>query len=132
MSLPPVWLERKAMNIPVNTKPWIQGAVVGAVACAIVGFSWGGWVTGSTATKESQTAAHDAVVAALAPVCAAQFRTQADAPAKIDALAKASSWERGSLVEKSGFAMMPGSKTSDSDVARACGEMLAVPPKNKS
>jgi hypothetical protein len=27
------------MNMPANTKPWIQGAVVGATALAIIGFS---------------------------------------------------------------------------------------------
>jgi hypothetical protein len=32
--------------MPTNTKPWIQGAAVGALALAIVGFSWGGRVTG--------------------------------------------------------------------------------------
>src|SRR5258708_3035801 len=54
--------ERIHMNIPPNTKPWIQGAVVGAVAAAIVGFSWGGWVTGSSANKQASVAAHDATV----------------------------------------------------------------------
>jgi hypothetical protein len=49
-----------------------------------------------------------------------RFRTQSDAPTKIADLAKASSWDRGSVVEKSGFALMPGSKTADTDVARAC------------
>jgi len=82
----------------------VWGAVVGAVACVIVGFSWGGWVTGGTARKDAATAAHDAVVVALAPICAAQYRAQSDGPAKIAELAKASSWERGSVVEKSGYA----------------------------
>ena len=59
-------------------------------------------------------------------------RAQGDAPAKIAELAKASSWERGSVVEKSGYALMPGSKTTDSDVARACAEMLATPPTPKT
>jgi hypothetical protein len=77
-------------------------------------------------------AAHDAVVVALAPICADRFRAQGDAPAKIAELAKASSWERGSVVEKSGYALMPGSKTIDSDVARACAEMLATPPVPKT
>jgi hypothetical protein len=106
--------------------------VGGAIACMIIGFTWGGWVTGGTARKDAATAAHDAVVVALAPICAAQYRTQSDAPAKIAELAKASSWERGSTVEKSGFATMPGSKTTDSDVARACAEMLATPPTPKT
>jgi hypothetical protein len=113
------------MNMPASTKPWIQGAVVGAIALAIVGFSWGGWVTGGTAAKNSVAASHDAVVAALAPICVERFREQPDAVVKADALVKTSAWERGKLVENSGFATMPGSKTADSDVARACAEILA-------
>jgi len=120
------------MKFPTNTKPLLWGAVGGAAACLIVGFSWGGWVTGGTARKDAATAAHDAVVVALAPICADRFRAQGDAPAKIAELAKASSWERGSVVEKSGYALMPGSKTIDSDVARACAEMLATPPVPKT
>src|SRR5260221_1110772 len=116
------------MKMPTNSKPWIQGAVGGAIVLAIVGFSWGGWVTGGTAAKNSAAASHDAVVAALAPICVERFRAQPDAVAQAAALVKTSSWERGSTVEKSGFATMPGSKTTDSDVARACAEILAAPP----
>ena len=105
----------------------LQGAAAGAIATLIVGFYWGGWVTGGTARKDAALAAHNAMVVALAPICADRFRAQGDGPAKIAELAKASSWERGSVVEKSGFALMPGSKTTDSDVARACAEMLATP-----
>jgi hypothetical protein len=121
-----------AMQFPSNTKPVIWGAVAGAVACAVVGFSWGGWVTGGTARAQAATTARDAVVTALAPICADRFRAQGDAAAQIAALAKASTWERGSVVEKSGFALMPGSKAADSDVARACAEMLTSPPAPKT
>ncbi len=119
------------MNMPTQTKPWIQGAVVGAIALAIVGFYWGGWVTGGTAARDSVVASHTAVVAALAPICVERFRAQPDAIVKTDALVKSSTWERCSLIEKSGFATMPGSKTADTDVARACAEILAaMPPKS--
>ena len=120
------------MKFPTNTKPMAWGAVIGAVACMIVGFSWGGWVTGSTARKDATTAAHDAVVVALAPICAERFSAQGDARTKIAELAKASSWEQGNVVEKSGYALMPGSKTTDSDVARACAVLLATPPVPKT
>ena len=119
------------MNMPAHAKPWIQGAVVGAIALAIIGFSWGGWVTGGTAAKNSVAASHAAVVAALAPICVERFRAQPDAIVRTDALLKTSTWERSSLIEKSGFATMPGSKMADSDVARACAEILAAtPPKS--
>jgi hypothetical protein len=119
------------MNMPAHTKPWIQGAVIGAIALAIVGFSWGGWVTGGTSARNAAVASHDAVVAALAPICVERFRAQPDAVVKTDALLKGSSWDRGNMVEQSGFATMPGSKTTDSDVARACAAILtAAAPKS--
>ena len=121
------------MNMPVNTKPWLQGAVVGAVALAIVGFSWGGWVTGGSANKQAVTAAHDGAVTALASICADRFRAQGDAAIKLGELSKVSSWDRGGFIERSGFAVMPGSKTADSDVARACAETLSsIPPAPKT
>ena len=47
------------MNIPVWIKPAAYGAIVGGIIVAIVGFSWGGWVTGGTA-RTSASAAADA------------------------------------------------------------------------
>ena len=120
------------MNIPKDTKPMIWGAVVGAAACAILGFTWGGWVTGSTARKDAGVAAHNATVVALAPFCAERFRAQGDAPAKMAELAKASTWERTTVVEKSGFAVMPGTKSNDSDIARACVDILLAPVTPKT
>ena len=120
------------MKLPENTNAYLWGAAVGAIALAVVGFGWGGWVTGGTSMKTAAAAASDAKVAALAPICADRFRAQGDSAIKIAELAKASSWDRGNVVEKSGFAMMPGSKTSDSDVARACAELLANPPTPKT
>ena len=88
-------------------------------------------MTGGTAAKDSVAASHTAVVAALAPICVERFRSQPDAVVKTDALLKTGTWERSSLIEKSGFATMPGSKMADFDVARACAEYLAtMPPKS--
>jgi hypothetical protein len=116
------------MKMPANATPMLQGAVLGAIALAIVGFTWGGWVTGGTAAKNSGIASHEAVVAALAPICAERFRAQTDAVARTADLVKASTWERATFVEKSGFAKMPGSSRTDSDVAAACAQLLAAAP----
>ncbi|MBL0900543.1 MAG: hypothetical protein IBJ17_17835 [Reyranella sp.] len=91
-----------------------------------------GWVTGARARKDAGAAAHTATVAALAPFCAERFRAQGDAPARIAELAKASTWERSNVVEKSGFATMPGTKNNDSDLARACVELLMAPAAPKA
>jgi len=125
-------LERTFMNLPTNTKPWIQGAVVGAIAAAIIGFSWGGWVTGGSSDKRAAVAAHDATVAALATICVDRFRAQGDAAGKLAELSKVSTWDRGGFIERGGFALMPGSKTADSDVARACAESLSNPATPKT
>jgi hypothetical protein len=106
-------------------KPAIWGAVVGAVAIMIAGF-WGfGWVLGSTADRMAKDQSEAAVVVALTPVCVARFEAQTDAAAKLADLKKvSSSWDRGSFVEKGGWATVPGSGTPNSDVARACAEKL--------
>jgi len=120
------------MSIRENYPKYLQGAAVGAIALAIVGFNWGGWVTGSTAHKDAATASHDAVVAALAPICAARFQAQAEATSKLSDLAKTSSWERGQVISKTGFATIAGSSSFESDVASACAEMLVNLSKPKS
>lgn len=120
------------MALPKNISSLIWSAAGGAAVSMVIGFSWGGWVTGGTARKDAAAAAHNAVVVALAPICVDRFSRQSDAAVKIAELAKASSWDRGKVVAKSGYATMPGSKDADSDVARACGELLANPPTPKT
>lgn len=114
------------MTLPINTKPWIQGAIAGAIVAIVAGFSWGGWVTGGSADKRVAEASRDATVTALASICAERFRAQGDAAVKLVELTKTSSWDRGNVIERSGFATMPGSKTADTDVARACAESLST------
>jgi hypothetical protein len=41
------------MNTPEWLKPGIYGAVIGAVFVGVVGFTWGGWVTGGTANDRA-------------------------------------------------------------------------------
>jgi len=120
------------MEMPKNISTILWSAAGGAALAMVVGFSWGGWVTGGSARMAQASASHDAVVVALAPICAERFRGQTDAATKIAELAKSSSWDRGNVVTKSGYATMPGSKDADSDVARACGELLANPPTPKT
>jgi hypothetical protein len=115
------------MNIPMELKPALWGAFGGAVALAIIGFNWGGWVTGGTAEQNARRAAAEAVVAALAPICADKFRQNADAGANLVEMKKISVWQQGPYLEKGGFATMPGSSLPDSAVARACAELLNSP-----
>jgi hypothetical protein len=112
------------MQIPPETKPAAWGAVGGAIALAVIGFSWGGWVTGGTAADKARQAASNAVIAALAPICVNKFEQQVNANASLAEMKKVSSWQQGSFIEKGGWATMPGATAADSGVARACAELL--------
>jgi len=117
------------MEISSETKaavrPALWGAVAGAIALAIVGFSWGGWVTGGTAETLARNSAATAVVAALAPICVEKFRQAADASTNLVEMKKATyAWDQSKFVEKGGWATMPGSTEPNSAVAKACAESL--------
>jgi hypothetical protein len=116
------------MNIPVETKPALWGAVGGAIALAIVGFQWGGWVTGGKAEMEATQRADNAVVVALAPVCVERFQRNAEVTANLAALRKVDSWSQGDFVEKGGWATLPGSNNPAqvSAVAKACASLLTT------
>ena len=110
-----------------SLKRLLQGAAAGAVVAIIVGFNWGGWTLGSTVEKVAKERADTAVVAALAPICVDQFRGAANASANLIELNKISyAWDRDMFIEKGGWAIMPGSGTTNSAVAKACAETLGT------
>ena len=111
------------MNMNPNIKPALWGAVGGAVAIAIVGFSWGGWKTASSANAMVDTGSQKAVVLALTPFCVEKFNAQADAVARLDELKKLPGYNQGSFVEEAGWATF-GSDKPNSAVARACANAL--------
>src|ERR1700758_4379176 len=112
------------MKIHPGVKPAVWGAVVGAVALTVVGFSSLGWTLGSTAEKTATQRAETAVVDVLAPICVERFQQQTDAPAKLKEFGKASAWDRRSIIEKGGWATVPGTDTPNPAVATACAERL--------
>jgi hypothetical protein len=126
----PLIIKVKVMEVPSilrgdSITRLLQGAVAGAVVAMIVGFGWGGWTLGSTVEKVAKEQAGLAVVAALGPICVSQFRQAANASANLTELNKISyAWDRGTFIEKGGWATMPGSEKADSTVATACAETL--------
>jgi len=118
-------LEGKTMQVPAETKPALWGAAGGAILVAIAGFTWGGWMTTSTANKLADQRADSAIVAILTPICVEKFQQNSDASANLTALKKiSSSWEQGNFVEKGGWATRPGAGSPDYVLARACAEKL--------
>jgi hypothetical protein len=108
------------------SKKIVVGLMVATAALTmIVGFNWGGWVTGGTSQQRVETGAQDAVALRLVPICVAQFNSDPQqAPKLVELKAITSSWERPDYVKKQGWATMPGEKTPDNDVAAACTKLL--------
>ena len=71
-----------------SLKQLLQGAALGAFATLGIGFSWGGFMLGSTAKTLADSTANSAVVAAIAPICVDQFQRSADAADNLTALKK--------------------------------------------
>ncbi len=113
------------MITPAQTKASLWGGVIGAVAVAIAGFTWGGWVTTGTADDMAKESAKSAVVAALTPICLAQSRNDPQSGTTIAKLKDANNYQRGTIIMEAGWATMPGSNEPDRAVADACIKVLA-------
>jgi hypothetical protein len=97
---------------------WIASVVI----TMIIGFAWGGWVTGSSARK----IANELVVSRLAPICVAQFQKDPEKDQKLKELKETGYWQRGDYVKKQGWATMPGEEEPDSQVCEECAKLLML------
>ncbi len=114
------------MNTPEWLKPGIYGALIGAALVGVVGFTWGGWVTGGTATDRAMAMSRDEVVASMVPVC---LDIALSDPARVSKIAKiqaASTYRRRDALMETGWATVPGTDAPNRDIAQACLAALDV------
>jgi hypothetical protein len=104
----------------------VWAVVAGALATVVVGFAWGGWVTGASAKRMAETAASTSRDTLVAAVCADRFRAGGDATALLAELKLLQSYSRGAFIEKGGWAMMPDNVKPTSTAARLCADELVV------
>jgi len=102
----------------------LQGAFAGAVATLVIGFMWGGWVTGGTAKSMTSEAVEATQVTLYSPVCVERYMAKAT-PEQRAEFAKENDWNRDSVIEKTGFATPPGASSPSDAVADKCAEMLS-------
>jgi len=100
----------------------VWGLVLGAAAAIIVGFNWGGWVTGGTAKGKTD----EALLASRAAICVAQFMKGPNRDRDLKAFEEADSWKRSELIEKGGWDKMPGQAEASGAVAEACARGIEV------
>jgi hypothetical protein len=102
----------------------LQGAFAGVVATLVIGFMWGGWVTGGTATKMTSEAVEATQVTLYSPICVERYMAKAT-PEQRAAFAKENDWNRDTVIEDTGFATPPGSSSPSDAVADKCAETLS-------
>jgi len=111
------------MDVHAQIKPALWGAVGGAVALAVVGFMWGGWLTGGKAEAMALQRSQAAVVTVLTPICIERFKANANASANLVELKNNSySWTRRDYVVNGGWATFGQDRPFE--LADACAEAL--------
>jgi hypothetical protein len=108
------------MNVPEWVKPAAWGLIGGAIAAIVIGFAWGGWVTGGTAGKMETASAEAAVVQVFTPLCVAKAEQQ---PEKLEPLKEESSWRQDDFVIGAGW-VDNVSEEYRTEVARVCASTL--------
>ena len=108
------------MKVPAAVKPTVWGAIGGAIAAIIIGFVWGGWVTGGTAGRMAETSAETAIVQAFTPLCVAKAEEQ---PEQLVLLKEESSYQRDEFVVKAGW-VDNVNENYRSAVAEACASTV--------
>ncbi len=108
------------MTTPDWIKPAVWGVIGGAIAAMVVGFVWGGWVTGGTAVEMGRASAEEAVVQAFTPLCVAKAEQEPD---KLAPLKAESSYRRDDFVIEAGWVNNVSEKYR-TEVARACATTL--------
>ena len=99
----------------------VWACVATVIATMIIGFSWGGWVTGGT-SRTMATAAGDAARGELASaICVERFNAAPDAAAQlVEFKAIPDNYKKRQFVEAGGWATMPGQTSPDRRGAEGC------------
>ncbi len=108
------------MTFPEWTKPGVYGALVGAAAVSILGFTWGGWTTAGSADEMAQNLASEEVTLAMVPVCLDLSEADVARVEKLATLQEASRFQRRDAMMETGWATLPGTDAPSRDLAEAC------------
>jgi hypothetical protein len=120
-------LSRRWNDYQPSKSALFWSCVAAAVATIIVGFGWGGWVTGGTSRTMATTAGQEARGELASAICVERFMAQADSAARlVEFKAIPDSYKKRQFVEAGGWATMPGQTTADKRGAEGCVAGLSV------
>ena len=105
---------------------WFWSCVAIAVATIVIGFSWGGWVTGGTAERMAADAREVGRAQLAATICVARFTDSPDAAVQLAALKDESSWSRDDTIDDAGWTTPLGLEEPISGAAELCADQLVA------
>ena len=109
------------------SKTMLFWSCAGSVVVAlIVGFTWGGWVTGGTARDMAATAGDESRWELASVICVEKFLAAPDAQAQLVELkAIDSSYRQRQFIEAGGWAVMPEQEEAARQATDLCAKVLA-------
>ena len=117
-------LSRRWNDLQASKTQLFWACAVCVVATMVIGFTWGGWVTGGTADKLASTAATGARAELAAAICVSRFTGAPDAKAKLASLKGAASYQQGDIIEKDGWVTIIGTDKPVAGAAALCVRQL--------
>ncbi|WP_193336862.1 hypothetical protein [Devosia beringensis] len=96
-----------------------------AVATMVIGFSWGGWVTGGSAQERADLTAEQAVAELAADICVKRYLASPDARVSLTALIEESTYSRDGTLEEAGWVTFGDREEPVDGAAGLCADRLA-------
>ena len=108
------------------SKTMLFWSCAGSVVVAlVVGFTWGGWVTGGTARDMAETAGDDSRYELASVICVEKFLAAPDAQDQLAEIkAIDSSYRQRQFIEAGGWAVMPNKDDAARQAADLCAKVL--------
>ena len=103
--------------LPEGSKYGVYGLAAGAVVAMVVGFNWGGWMTGGTADKIATERAKVEVTQALTPYCVALAKGE---PEQVKLLKATDTYRRSGFIQEKTTWLAGMDKKYHYDVAIPC------------
>lgn len=113
------------MNMREMIQPVAIGLVVGGALTAIVGFTWGGWVSTSKANEIALQKSTTAVAEVLTPYCVAGALADPNYATILETMKAGTSYDRTAIVTKAGWATPMGTDKPLAALAAACQVKLS-------
>jgi hypothetical protein len=112
----------KSYRVPKLVVLWSCAACI--VATVAIGFTWGGWVTNTTAAAMADRAAIAGQAKLAAAICVDRFVTGPDASAQTARLKAAETWQRGDFIRQAGWLTLPGRTEPVAGAADLCVQTI--------